>query len=387
MGKDDLYDPKTSYLISQVAHITCKKDNHQILANTVSEELSAGYEKLQSSALVLIRACTDDQADDKPAVKSLFVSRYASNIKIEADNNGSVLTYAMQMESFSTRCVHEEKLPVTSLIILIIPKFDLFVMGDLNFYADVLGIPNSCSYWCPFCLLSRIEWQESAANTGETRTSIFLEKTYEQIKEDKQNKLQPTNKKGVSTAVHYKSLTPLDFVPPLLHMEIGMVNQAWESFQKWMDDYVEKIPVDEKIARDSVAKAKEMVEEKAREKDQTSKNLSIEVRGKNPLVKSMKGELKQGRGNPILQQDIQTSITLMESLVKEQKEVEKKVREAYKEAQNEYSSCKKQIEILKKERDRPESSIMAEVELTLKLFYILLAAYHGGISMESVAKG
>ncbi len=36
MGKDDLYDPKISYLISQVAHITCKKDNHQILANTVS---------------------------------------------------------------------------------------------------------------------------------------------------------------------------------------------------------------------------------------------------------------------------------------------------------------------------------------------------------------
>ncbi len=26
MGKDDLYDPKTSYLITQVAHITCKKD-------------------------------------------------------------------------------------------------------------------------------------------------------------------------------------------------------------------------------------------------------------------------------------------------------------------------------------------------------------------------
>lgn len=320
-------------------------------------------------------------------VKSLFVSRYASNIKIEADNNGSVLTYAMQTSSFSTRCVHEEKLPVTSSIILIIPKFDLFVTGDLNFYADVLGMPNSCSYWCPFCLLSRIEWQESAANTGETRTSIFLEETYEQIKEDKQNKLQPTDKKGVSTAVHYKSLTPLDFVPPLLHMEIGMVNQAWESFQKWTDDYVEKIPVDEKNARDSVAKAKETVEEKAREKEQTSKNLSIEVRGKNALVKSMKGELKQARGNPILQQDIQMSITLMESLVKEQKEVEKKVREAYKEAQNEYSSCKKQLEILKKERGRPESSIMVEVELTLKLFYILLAAYHGGISMESVAKG
>ncbi len=133
-------------------------------------------------------------------------------------------------------------------------------------------------------------------------------------------------------------------------MEIGMVNQAWEDFQKWTDDFVEKIPVDEKLARDSVAKAKEMLDEKAQEKEQTSRNVGIEVRGKNALVKLMKGEQKQARGNPILQQDIQMRITLMESLVKEQKEVEKRVKDAYKEAQKYYLTCKKQLEALKIER-------------------------------------
>jgi hypothetical protein len=123
MGKDDLYDPKTSYLITQVAHITCKKDNHEILANTVSEELSAGYEKLQSSLLVFVRVRTDDKADGEQRVKSMFVSRYATDIKIEADNDRSVLTYAAETDSFTTHCVHEEKLPTTSSIILIIPKF------------------------------------------------------------------------------------------------------------------------------------------------------------------------------------------------------------------------------------------------------------------------
>jgi hypothetical protein len=55
-------------------------------------------------------------------------------------------------------------------------------MGDLIFSADVFGMPNSCSYLCPFCLLLRIEWQESAANTGERRTSSFLEEAYKKLK-------------------------------------------------------------------------------------------------------------------------------------------------------------------------------------------------------------
>jgi hypothetical protein len=70
---------------------------------------------------------------------------------------------------------------------------------------------------------------------------------YQKIKNDPQKKLQPIEKKGVSCAVHYRSLTPNNSVPPLLHMEIGMVNQAWEDLMTWIDDVVEKIPLDEKM--------------------------------------------------------------------------------------------------------------------------------------------
>ena len=52
-----------------------------------------------------------------------------------------------------------------------------------------------------------------------------------------------------------------------------------------MDDYLEKKMVGEKMARISVAKAKEMLDEKAQEKEQTSRNVGIEVRGKNALLK------------------------------------------------------------------------------------------------------
>jgi len=39
---------------------------------------------------------------------------------------------------------------------------------------------------------------------------------------------------------------PKYFLPPLLHLQMGMVNQAFDNFEAWVDDYVEVIPLAEK---------------------------------------------------------------------------------------------------------------------------------------------
>jgi hypothetical protein len=58
--------------------------------------------------------------------------------------------------------------------------------------------------------------------------------------------MQPTEKRGVTTAMHYKKLGPDNSVLPLLHMEMGLVNQVWEDFENWVDDNIKMIPMDEK---------------------------------------------------------------------------------------------------------------------------------------------
>jgi hypothetical protein len=66
--------------------------------------------------------------------------------------------------------------------------------------------------------------------------------------------IYPACQIAAATGVHhYKYLTPENLVPSLLHMEIGMVNDVWDSFQRWIDDDVERIPVDEKVACKSLA--------------------------------------------------------------------------------------------------------------------------------------
>jgi hypothetical protein len=81
-------------------------------------------------------------------------------IKIKKDplhNGKSTLIYALQSEHFSITWFYEERLPANASILFIILEFKWFLTGDLNYYANILGMPNSCSYWCPFCLVSRPE--------------------------------------------------------------------------------------------------------------------------------------------------------------------------------------------------------------------------------------
>jgi len=212
MANDPDFNSKDGNILSQVAHIVCKKDHHEILSATLSEDLSAAYETLQVSSLVFIKQ------QGEHWVKSYFIPRSASDVSIGGDR----LTYSLQSSEtsgFSMRYSHEEPLKEGLSIVLIIPHFNLYVTGDLSYYADVLGMPKSSNYWCPWCLLSRIEWQQSSENNGEKRTIKFLTETFDAMKNDKQKRMQPTDKKGVATVMNYKSLGPDKFVPPFVRIE------------------------------------------------------------------------------------------------------------------------------------------------------------------------
>jgi hypothetical protein len=88
--------------------------------------------------------------------------------------------------------------------------------------------------------------------------------------------MTPAEKKGVATEMHCASLTPQNFVPPLLHLEIGMVNQGWDDFEKWIDNVVEVIP-----------------QRAASEKKRADQELNIEIREKNAELKILKAQLKR----------------------------------------------------------------------------------------------
>ena len=106
---------------------------------------------------------------------------------------------------------------------------------------------------------------------------MFIKETYKAIKKDMRNRLGPTDKRGVTTEMQYKEIGPEHFVPPLQHMEMGMVNQSWDMFEDWIDDTVKIIPPHEKETQKQLTDAKEKLKKAAKEKEEFIKTSSIEV--------------------------------------------------------------------------------------------------------------
>jgi hypothetical protein len=144
MSNEDNFDIKSSHIIAQVAHITCKKDHHEILSATVSDKLSEGYEKLLSHIMIFVKPTTSNAK-----VKKVMLSKNASGIKLECDPmdpSMSYLTYQISGCSFMMTQHDETRFPASSKVIFITLPFSLFITGDLSYYADVLGMPNSTSH-------------------------------------------------------------------------------------------------------------------------------------------------------------------------------------------------------------------------------------------------
>jgi len=92
-----------------------------------------------------------------------MVSNNANNVNLKEngkDQSKCSLTYHVSSSSFTMTQQDDRLFPKGSEVILIKPPFKLFVTGNLSYYADVLGVPNSSSYWCTWCLLSHAEWNQ-----------------------------------------------------------------------------------------------------------------------------------------------------------------------------------------------------------------------------------
>ncbi len=75
--------------------------------------------------------------------------------------------------------------------------------------------------------------------------------------------------------MHYSHLPPQNFVPPILYLEMGMLNQAWDDFEQWIDDVVEMIPPKEQIACKKVSEAKENLDVASIERDEAEKQSTL----------------------------------------------------------------------------------------------------------------
>ena len=98
------------------------------------------------------------------------------------------------------------------------------MLGDLAFYAAVLGKPNMSSVWCTWCDLGSKEWREPKHNRGVPWTMERMSKVFEDTRENRIQNI-PQNCKGIVNVPLFDSVELTNYIVSILHCEIGIGNK------------------------------------------------------------------------------------------------------------------------------------------------------------------
>jgi hypothetical protein len=190
-------------------------------------------------------------------------------------------------------------MPIFYCHVIVCQCLKVYLVGDLKFYAQIAGREGMSSYWCMWCILHPSEWRtfrESPASVPEEDWRLSsIELHNETLKKIKTGQLKEVrDKKGVIREPIWSFIEPRNFIFPHLHFEIGVVNMVLDNFYGFVEEQVEVISPEEKVARNSIIilevsleQAKQRLEDWHMESDHTLARLRLE---KSYIVSTMKSQ-------------------------------------------------------------------------------------------------
>jgi hypothetical protein len=109
---------------------------------------------------------------------------------------------------------------------------ETFMAGDLAWVNDVLGKRNMSGHWCPYCKINK----PTRATPNHTKAELWTIQSMKDHLHWLQNVLArratAQDKKGVVCA-SLLSVPLRNLVPPVLHMELGLVNNIMYALETW----------------------------------------------------------------------------------------------------------------------------------------------------------
>ncbi len=134
---------------------------------------------------------------------------------------------------------------------------NLYLVGDLKFYAQMSGREGMSSYWCMWCQLHPSEWrtfQKNSSAVPEEEKKMWTGELHKEVLEKIINGelKEPRKKKGIIDQPVWEFIQPANFIFPHLHFEIGVVNMVLENLCSFIEEQVEMILLEEKVARNNI---------------------------------------------------------------------------------------------------------------------------------------
>lgn len=197
-------------------------------------------------------ANVDYAKDDLGVLKDTVLKPIGQSLKVISDGKLFILDYLEEsMEfalNFSTPVADEASSTKKRLCNA---PIRLFIVGDLKFYAQMQGRENMAGSWCMWCKMSPLEWKMDPAEVPPAHREAW---TLDRLKHAKVlisegSLTSPADIRGVVEFPVWDFLEIEYYIYPVLHGEIGLVNCAVDGFYDILDDNIEILSEEEKMAR------------------------------------------------------------------------------------------------------------------------------------------
>jgi hypothetical protein len=249
------------------------------------------------------------------------------------------------------------------------------VTGDLSFYADSLGKSKSYRYWCMYCILTRLQWNEPNAERGE----LWTKERARDIRLNflRHRTLPSAERMGITSLPHYRSITIDMYLSPLLNGRMGMINTGLDIFGNFIKIEVEPIGQDEQDAREAIKEATKSVEDLMKKRYLRKIILSNILQFKRKDISNIRKELKT-----VTEQASKNDFSMQLALASDQKNTfDKELVDNNKHVQSSKVTLKQlsvRLAELEKQRGKPSHSIAQGIGDIIYKYGAERESYHRG---------
>ena len=330
----------------QFAEVDCKKDTAEIQSK-IAPVVNEAIRNMSNSKLMAFKS------GNKVVCK--FIPKEAHNIRTCMTSSTLEVQYDLldKSETMSLHIPPSDK--VTSWTV--ISSFNFLVTGDLSFFATATGRDGHSHCRCVYCDSTKNQWSEANHRQGNILTLSLLTDYALQYQRNTQHpKSAKIDTKGVIMTPQL-NIEPKNYIVPLLHLLIGLVNKAWTSVIHFFDEFIENISDKEAILKEKIENCEIFLTHIENEIDilSVNKNMTYSEISTNPSERS--------------------------NLMKLINEINVSVRQYSEEKKNKTSEMKqykKELEVERKKRNGNENGIENLLYKILEDHNIKKQHFHGG---------
>jgi len=143
----------------------------------------------------------------------------------------------------------------------------VLVVGDLKFYAQILGRENMSSFWCMWCNTHPSTWPD-LSNCLDAQLWTLKQMVEHRHRINRENIKDPREVCSIVDFPLWDFIQPSHYVFPQLHVEIGLINNVLDHFYDFVEEQVEAVTPEEQLCQNNMIicdvatiKAKEKLDE------------------------------------------------------------------------------------------------------------------------------